>query len=163
MKYIALSIFSIFILSGCIDTRPSATYYIPNEYVGVVITIFGQPGYPELKKKNGRLEYHFPPDGILITSSEFDSGATFGEKYLWVDELGAVKREFDSPFGATGFIQNNEMKIEYLYLNILPDSERTPEGRSPTDMRNKALKKLQSEPVARLNVANAPSSVFYVG
>jgi hypothetical protein len=59
---------------GCQERRTPARFLIPHDYEGVVITVFGQEGYPELPLVDGFRIHDYPADGILITSSPPEFG-----------------------------------------------------------------------------------------
>jgi hypothetical protein len=73
MKFLTLIIL-IALTVGCENRRTPSKYITPSGYSGVVLTIYGQSGYPTLPRVDGYIVHSYPEDGILITSDSMQYG-----------------------------------------------------------------------------------------
>lgn len=62
--------------------RPAQHFYIPEGYAGWVTVKFEKPGAPALPVKDGVVEYHIPPNGILETSTKLRTGWS-NDHFYW--------------------------------------------------------------------------------
>ena len=117
--------FALICLTGCEKKRTPARYLIPADYEGVVITVFGQPGFPTLPTKDGFRVHDYPDDGVLITSSAQEFGWASDET-LDVLKDGTFRRissgnvvDRREHFSASGSQEGGgEPKIEYAFKVI---------------------------------------------
>jgi len=58
--------------SGCEGESLPTRFLVPPNYEGAVLTVYEQPGFPELPTEGGFRVHRFPADGILFTSSKND-------------------------------------------------------------------------------------------
>ena len=99
---IFILLFAAAALVGCggdettdINRKP-AKHLVPADYEGAVITVFGQPGFPELPIQDGSRVHEYPSDGILITSSTRSSDGRATDETLHVLGDGSLRPSSDT-------------------------------------------------------------------
>ena len=75
MKIVLVPLLALLLFS-CGQKTKSPVHQIPKGYEGFVVVVFSQPGFPELPTNRKNQFLHYPPDGILITSSSQLFGIT---------------------------------------------------------------------------------------
>ena len=84
-KLVAITVAGI-LLNSC-SHKLKETFLLPTGFQGRITVIFNQPNFQPIPIEYGRKIYRIPADGILITSSKFESGY-IDQQYYYLDNNG---------------------------------------------------------------------------
>lgn len=85
------------------NERTPSRYVLPDGYVGWVIIHFQQSGFPSVPLRDGELEFDFPPNGVVRTNSQQQSGAA-RDHYFYRTSSGALTELKETGWGGGGMI-----------------------------------------------------------
>jgi hypothetical protein len=115
--------------------RHACHYLIPNGYVGWVHVYFEVKEEPSLPLQGDALEFKFPANGVLQTSSKLEAGWSKGDKYFYYQPSGKLKELRDTGWGGGGMIwvQMNGVADQYFFVGTeqqLHDSPQTTDAQN---------------------------------
>lgn len=85
------------------NERTPSRYVLPDAYVGWVVIHFQQPGSPPVPLHDGNLEFDFPRNGVVRTSSQQQFGSA-RDHYFYRSSSGALNELKDTGWGGGGMI-----------------------------------------------------------
>jgi len=119
MRLATVTTFLFCFLCSC-GQKVKETFLVPNGFQGHINVIFNQPNTAPIPIQQGRRIYHIPKDGVLVTSSNLETGV-IDQEYFFVGNSGKrtkipvqdlnAKNVPDKPaviyFGVTGVYGNS--------------------------------------------------------
>lgn len=76
-------------LAGC--STQVQSHFLPSEYVGAVVVVFGHPEGVEIDLKSNPVEFHIPDEGILLLSNP-GPPESYAADFFYVDRKGSMER-----------------------------------------------------------------------
>jgi hypothetical protein len=116
-----------FVIFIWVMKRSPQHYFIPEGYSGWVTVRFEKPGAPALPVKDGAVEYHIPPSGILETSTRLETGwsrdAFFWEGPSGVHQIAKQVACGDESCRLVHDVKEENMSYDDVILSLAPDTD----------------------------------------
>lgn len=81
-----LMLFVICVSFGCMSDNNKEIYLMPNKYQGVVVVIYNKEHGVDAEKRDGKVIYKIPKNGILITNEKIESSIA-DMRYYYENEV----------------------------------------------------------------------------
>jgi hypothetical protein len=107
--------------------RPAQHFFLPKGYSGWVTVRFEKPEAAPLPEKDGHIEFHIPPSGILETSTKLKTGWSRDE-FFWEDQgvITAIPKHVqvaDSSCRWVHDLKEECMSYDKIILDLAPHSD----------------------------------------